>query len=93
MTGPQIVAANDRVRTFSFANGLFGAGAKSVDDIGIQFPGGKVLGNAQNIKLRFDPTYVSAAAAGQLLIARVPSRMPRLLNLQAARGPSPACSA
>lgn len=66
MTGPQIVAANDRVRTFSFANGLFGAGARSVDDIGIQFAGGKVLGNGQNIKLRFDPTYVSAAAAGQL---------------------------
>ena len=66
MTGAQIVSANDRVRTFSFANGLFGAGAKSVDDIGIQFPGGKVLGNGQNIKLRFDPTYVSAALAGQL---------------------------
>jgi NitT/TauT family transport system substrate-binding protein len=66
MTGAQIVAANDRVRTFSFANGLFGAGAKSVDDIGIQFPGGKVLGSGQNIKLRFDPTYVSAAVAGQL---------------------------
>ena len=66
MTGPEIVSANDRVRTFSFANGLFGAGAKSVDDIGVQFRGGKVLGSAQNIKLRFDPTYVSAAAAGQL---------------------------
>jgi NitT/TauT family transport system substrate-binding protein len=66
MTGAQIVAANDRVRTFSFANGLFGAGAKSVDDIGIPFPGGKVLGNGQNFKLRFDPTYVSAALAGQL---------------------------
>jgi NitT/TauT family transport system substrate-binding protein len=66
MTGPQIVAANDRVRTFSFANGLFGAGARSVDDIGVQFPGSKVLGSSQNIKLRFDPTFVSAAAAGQL---------------------------
>jgi NitT/TauT family transport system substrate-binding protein len=66
MTSPQIVAANDKVRTFSFANGLFGAGAKSVDDIGIQFPGGKVLGNGQNIKLRFDTTYVTAAANGQL---------------------------
>ena len=66
MTGQEIVAANDRVRTFSFTNGLFGAGAKSVDDIGIQFPGGKVLGAGQNIKLRFDPTYVTAAAAGQL---------------------------
>jgi NitT/TauT family transport system substrate-binding protein len=66
MTGQQIVTANDRVRTFSFASGLFGAGAKSADEIGIQFPGGKVLGSAQNIKLRYDSTYVSAAVAGQL---------------------------
>ena len=66
MTGPQIVAANDRVRTFGFNTGLFGQGAKSADDIGIQVPGGKTLGSAQNIKLRFDPTYVTAAANGQL---------------------------
>ena len=66
MTSPDIVAANDRVRKFSFANGLFGAGAKTVDDVGIQFPGNKVLGSAQNVKLRFDTTYVAAAAAGQL---------------------------
>ena len=61
-----LVAANDKVRKFSFDNGLFGKGAKSVDDIGISFPNGKVLGNPQNIKLRFDPSFVSAAAAGQL---------------------------
>ncbi|CAN7286177.1 putative urea ABC transporter substrate-binding protein [Phenylobacterium sp. LjRoot225] len=62
----QLVDANDKVRKFSFENGLFGQGAKSVDDIGIEFPGGKILGNPQNVKLRFDPTYVSAAAAGTL---------------------------
>jgi NitT/TauT family transport system substrate-binding protein len=66
MTGADIVAANDRVRKFSFENGLFGKGAKSVDDIGISFPNGKVLGDPKNVKLRFDPTYVNAAAAGQL---------------------------
>lgn len=66
MTGPDIVAANDKVRKFSFDNGLFGQGAKSVDDIGIEFTGGKILGNQQNVKLRFDPTYVTAAAAGSL---------------------------
>ncbi len=61
-----LVAANDKVRKFSFDNGLFGKGAKSADDIGIQFPNGKVLGDPKNIKLRFDPTFVAAAAAGQL---------------------------
>jgi NitT/TauT family transport system substrate-binding protein len=66
MTGPQIVEANDRVRKFSFGAGLFGQGAKSVDDIGIEFPGGNVLGNPQNVKMRFDATYVTAAANGQL---------------------------
>jgi NitT/TauT family transport system substrate-binding protein len=66
VTGPEIVAANDRVRTFSFNSGLFGQGAKSVDDVGIEFPGGKILGSAKNVKLRFDPTFVAAAANGQL---------------------------
>ena len=62
----QIIDANDKVRKFSFQIGLFGQGAKSVDDIGIEFPNGKLLGNKDNVKLRFDPTYVAAAAAGTL---------------------------
>jgi NitT/TauT family transport system substrate-binding protein len=65
-TGPELVAATDKVRQFSFKAGLFGQGAKSVDDIGIAFAGGKVLGNPENIKLRFDPTFVQAAADGKL---------------------------
>jgi NitT/TauT family transport system substrate-binding protein len=66
MTGPDLVSANDKVRKFSFDNGLFGKGAKSVDDIGIEFPGGKILGDPKNVKLRFDPTFVTAAVNGQL---------------------------
>jgi len=65
-TAPALVSANDKVRQFSFGAGLFGQGAKSVDDIGIEFPGGKVLGNKDNVKLRFDPTYVQMAADGKL---------------------------
>jgi NitT/TauT family transport system substrate-binding protein len=63
---PELVAAIDKVRKFSFESGLFGKGAKSVDDIGIEFAGGKILGDPKNVKLRFDPTFVAAAAAGQL---------------------------
>ncbi|MBA4793115.1 putative urea ABC transporter substrate-binding protein [Phenylobacterium sp.] len=66
MTGEDIVAANDKVRQFSFQAGLFGQGARSVDDIGLEFPGGKILGDADNVKLRFDPTYTQAAADGSL---------------------------
>ena len=63
---PDLVTANDKVRKFSFENGLFGQGAKSADDIGIEFPGGKILGDPKNVKLRFDPTYVQMAADGKL---------------------------
>lgn len=65
-TDPALAAATDRVRRFSFANGLFGQGARSVDDIGVSLPGGKVLGSASNVRLRFDPTYVKLAASGGL---------------------------
>ncbi|MET0547603.1 MAG: putative urea ABC transporter substrate-binding protein [Caulobacterales bacterium] len=61
-----IVAGMDKVRQFSFANGLFGEGATSVDALGISFPGGKTLGSADNIKLRFDDTYMAEAASGAL---------------------------
>jgi NitT/TauT family transport system substrate-binding protein len=63
---PDLVTANDKVRQFSFQTGLFGQGARSVDDIGIEFPGGKILGSTDNVKLRFDPTYVTLAADGAL---------------------------
>lgn len=63
---PDLLTANDRVRKFSFSMGLFGQGAKSVDDIGISFPGGKTLGDPKNVKLRFDTTYVQQAADGKL---------------------------
>jgi NitT/TauT family transport system substrate-binding protein len=63
---PALVTATDRVRKFSFAHGLFGQAARSVDDIGIAFPGGKVLGSPDNIKLRFDSTYMDLAAGGKL---------------------------
>lgn len=66
MTDPALITATDRVRKFSFEHGLFGQAAHSVDDIGIALPGGKVLGSPDNVKLRFDPTYVTMAANGQL---------------------------
>jgi NitT/TauT family transport system substrate-binding protein len=56
----------DYVRKFSFEKGLFGQGAKSVDDIGIEFPDGSVLGSKDNIKLRFDASFKKMAADGKL---------------------------
>lgn len=63
---PELAAATDKVRAFSFANGLFGQGAKTVDDIGIALPGGKTLGDPANVKLRFDSSYAQMAADGKL---------------------------
>jgi NitT/TauT family transport system substrate-binding protein len=63
---PALVTSMDRVRQFSFSHGLLGAGAKTVDAVGIAFPGGKTLGNAKSIKMRFDSTYTKLAAEGKL---------------------------
>ncbi|MDI7776653.1 putative urea ABC transporter substrate-binding protein [Asticcacaulis sp. EMRT-3] len=51
----------DKVRKFSFAKGLYGPSATSVDAIGIAFPGNKTLGDASHVTLRFDPTYTEEA--------------------------------
>jgi NitT/TauT family transport system substrate-binding protein len=66
MTGAELPEAIERVRQFSFANGLFGEGASSVDAIGIAFSDGAVVGDAENVKLRFDSSYTAMAAAGEL---------------------------
>jgi NitT/TauT family transport system substrate-binding protein len=65
-TSPDLVKTNDLVRRFSFEKGLLGEGARSVDAVGIEFPGGTVLGSRSNVKMRFDPTYVKLAAEGKL---------------------------
>jgi NitT/TauT family transport system substrate-binding protein len=65
-TDPKLVETMDHVRHFSFEKGLFGAGAKSVDYVGIVFPDGKTLGDSKNIKLRFDAKYMELARDGKL---------------------------
>ncbi|HUL06031.1 MAG TPA: putative urea ABC transporter substrate-binding protein [Candidatus Acidoferrum sp.] len=56
----------NRVRRFSFAHGLLGNGAASADAVGVQMPDSQVLGDAGNVKLRFDTTYMALAADGKL---------------------------
>jgi len=66
VTGAEIAKHQDLVRQFSFSKGLFGPNATSVDAIGIELPGGRVLGDKANVKLRFDATYMQMAADGKL---------------------------
>jgi NitT/TauT family transport system substrate-binding protein len=63
---PALADTMTKVRDFSFSKGLFGTGAKSADAVGIGLPGGKTLGDTNNVKLRFDPSFMEEAAAGKL---------------------------
>lgn len=65
-TSPNLSKTMDSVRNFLFAKGLLGSGAASADVIGIEMPDGTVLGDKGNIKLRFSPTFMKAAADGAL---------------------------
>jgi NitT/TauT family transport system substrate-binding protein len=56
----------DLVRHFSFDHGILGRNAASVDAVGIQFPGGKSLGDAHNLKMRFEAAYAKMAMDGSL---------------------------
>jgi NitT/TauT family transport system substrate-binding protein len=66
VTGDGIIKNMDLVRKFSFEHGILGQGAGSVDVVGIEFPGGKLLGDPRNVKMRFDPSYMKMAADGTL---------------------------
>ncbi|WP_174298429.1 putative urea ABC transporter substrate-binding protein [Sphingomonas bacterium] len=66
VTAPALAGTMTKVRDFSFSKGLFGAGAKSADAVGIALPGGGTLGDPANVKLRFDPSFMEQAAAGKL---------------------------
>lgn len=61
-----LIRIMELVRTFSFDHGLLGDGAADKDVVGIAFPGGQVLGSPDNVKLRFDASYMKLAADGSL---------------------------
>ncbi len=63
---PELKTTMDYVRTFLFDHGILGTGAPSPDFVGIEFADGSVQGDANNVKLRFDPTYMAMAADGGL---------------------------
>ena len=55
-----------KVSEFSFDHGLLGDGAENAEFIGMAFPNGKTYGDKNNIKLRFDSTFIKMAAEGKL---------------------------
>lgn len=65
-TADKLFETMDYVRTFSFDKGLYGEGMESPDALGIELPNGTVLGTDQNVKFRFDHSYMQMAADGKL---------------------------
>jgi len=63
---PELPTTMDYVRTFLFDHDILGVGAPDVDFVGIEFADGTILGDENNVKLRFDPTYMQMAADGEL---------------------------
>ncbi len=54
------------VAEFLFDKGILGEGAPSADFVGVEYPDGSTTGDAGNVKMRFDTTYMQMAADGAL---------------------------
>lgn len=54
------------VAEFLFDKGILGEGAPSAEFVGVAFPDGTIFGDADNVKLRFDTSYMQMAADGAL---------------------------
>lgn len=63
---PALKETMDDVRNFLFDHGIYGENAPSADVVGIQFDDGEVMGDSNNIMLRFPATYMEKAAKGEL---------------------------
>jgi NitT/TauT family transport system substrate-binding protein len=62
----ELPATMVNVAEFLFDKGILGEGAPSADFIGVAYPDGSTTGDANNIKFRFDTTYMQMAADGAL---------------------------
>ena len=63
---PKLPATMTKVAEFSFSHGLLGEGAQSAETVGMAFAKGITTGDKDNVKLRFDPSYMEMAADGKL---------------------------
>lgn len=66
LTTDRLRKTMDFVSSFSFKHGLLGDGAPSADVIGIEMPDGSILGNENNVQMRFNHRFVRMAADGEL---------------------------
>ena len=62
----ELPATMVKVAEFLFDKGILGEGAPSADFVGVAYPGDVTTGDANNVKFRFDTTYMQLAADGAL---------------------------
>lgn len=65
-SGSEIKQKMNYVRRFCFNHGLLGEDANSVDEVGIRYPDGSIVGNSKNVQLIFDTSFIKLAAEGKL---------------------------
>ena len=65
-SAPELSTTMQFVAEFLFDNGILGEGAPSPEFVGVSFPDGSIFGDADNVQLRFDTTYMQMAADGAL---------------------------
>lgn len=63
---PELPKTMKFVAEFLFDKGILGEGAPSPEFVGVAFPDGSTYGDPDNVKLRFDSTYMQMAADGAL---------------------------
>ncbi|MBV7392971.1 putative urea ABC transporter substrate-binding protein [Mameliella sediminis] len=63
---PELPTTMVNVAEFLFDKGILGEGAPSPDFVGIAYPDGTTTGDPNNVKFRFDTTYMQMAADGAL---------------------------
>ena len=65
-TGAYLKTTTERVSKFLFDKALLGKDAKSAGAVGVEFPDKTVFGDKDNVKFRYDATFMKAAADGKL---------------------------
>jgi NitT/TauT family transport system substrate-binding protein len=65
-TETDLAATTDFVTKFLFDHGLLGSDATSPGYIGIELADGTIVGDADNVKLRYTIEYAKLAAEGKL---------------------------
>lgn len=63
---PQLKETMVSVAEFLYDKGILGVGAPSADFIGVAYPDGATTGDPENVKFRFDTTFMRMAADGAL---------------------------